>query len=75
MSVDVKEIAGGLTKAQRSAWIETVLACAESDANRLAFIDGYNDQSCRRPWTRLKLQWHARGLAVRAHLLATEPTA
>lgn len=66
MSVDVKEIAGRLTKAQR-----------EAVTGRIVHISS----RMRDPLVELGLlipgipNWSPLGLAVRNHLLATEPTA
>lgn len=63
---DVEQIA--LTEEQRKAWVWTVLAVAATDANRRAFLDGYNGQPCPKPRTADKLRYHQRG-SVCADLL------
>jgi len=62
-------IAASLTEAQRHLWILTVLTVASTEAQRRAFIQGYNGQ----PYppansSREMRDKHRLGLAVRAHL-------
>lgn len=62
-----------LSDEQQEAWIFTVLAVNESDANRSAFLAGYNGYECPKPATARKLAWHHRGQIVNRHLVDTTP--
>jgi len=77
MSVDVKEIAGGLTEAQQEA------LTGSFDLQELGYMTKAETGRSAKALHRYGLTWLGwapstltpLGLAVRAHLLATEPTA
>jgi hypothetical protein len=62
------DIARGLSKAQREAWIRTVLVINGTEPQRRAFIDGYNGQPMPRFFSERMHENYSLGLAVRAIL-------
>lgn len=66
--LDISEIAKGLSEADRDLWIRTVLTVGATDAQRRAFIDGYNGFDVPKGASPQMRQSHSLGLQVRAHL-------
>ena len=57
-----------IAEEHRVAWIQSILSLTGSEANRRAFMAGYNGSDCPTPVTREKERAWARGKVARKHL-------
>jgi hypothetical protein len=55
---------GGMTEAERTAWIRTVLTITGTEPQRRAFIDGFNGYGLTRHFSRAMQDRHELGKQV-----------